>query len=503
MAKKDITSMRNTLEFLREEGEVLAIDGEVDPIYEIAGIEKALEEGPAFLFENIKGYPNVRCLGNVFSRKERIAKIFDVADPKDIKFKCLEAVKNPISPKVVEEAPCQEVVITQDIDIMATLPLMKQTERDGGRFLGSGNTLLMGKYFEGGSHISFNRMSFRGKDWSSIHAMRGTHLGDAALLEHRGEKIPITYNISTPPAVMMIAGGGSIHTLIPRGADELSMAGGLQGSPVEIVKAKTVDTYAIANSEWVIEGYIDTTQRVWETEEAEKIGKMGVAPFFPEWPGYLGRALRTVKFQATALTHRKDKPIFFTPLAASFEGDIGNSHREALFYELAQRVFAGLVIDVNILHSIKSSGGVVFQVRKRRQADEGQQRSILAAALTASTGLRLAIAVDEDVDIYSADELLWAITTRVNPGTDIIQGIGGGMQMILMPMERTEAGIEARYEGGLAIDATIPLSLKANFERAHYPVDRIDLRKWLSEDQIAAAKASQSEYARIMAKIGG
>ena len=74
-----ITDIRRTIEFLEERGELLVVKGEVDPIYEIAGIQKALENGPVLLFENIKGYPAVRDIGNIFSREERVAALFGVA----------------------------------------------------------------------------------------------------------------------------------------------------------------------------------------------------------------------------------------------------------------------------------------------------------------------------------------------------------------------------------------------------------------------------------------
>jgi UbiD family decarboxylase len=110
MFQKDITSMRGTIEFLKEQNMVLEVKGEVDPIYEIAGIQKAFENGPVLLFKHIKGYPNVLNVANVFSRTEIAAKIFDVADPKKLKFKGVDAIRHPIPPKIVEEAPCQEVI---------------------------------------------------------------------------------------------------------------------------------------------------------------------------------------------------------------------------------------------------------------------------------------------------------------------------------------------------------------------------------------------------------
>ncbi len=79
---------------------------------------------------------------------------------------------------------------------------------------------------------------------------------------------------------------GMVHlnaAVWPTGEDEIGAAGALQGSPVEIVRAKTVDAYAIANAEWVIEGYIMPSERVWETEEAKRLGRQGETMLHPEW----------------------------------------------------------------------------------------------------------------------------------------------------------------------------------------------------------------------------
>lgn len=508
MANKDITSLRGTLEFLKEEGELLTVKKEVDPILEIAGIEKALDNGPALLFENIKGYPGVRNTANVLSRRDRVARIFDVEKPEMVKFKCMEAIRFPKAPVEVKDAPCQEVVITDNINVMGTLPIMKHTERDGARILGGGNTFVCKKYFRGGTHVSFNRMSFRGNDWGSISFGSGNHLEWVAYIEHRDETIPITINIGTPPAVIATAAAGFLHHIVPIGSDELGFAGALQGSPVEIVKAKTVDAYSIAQSEWVIEGYVNSKERVWETEEAEKLGRIGIAPFFPEWTGYLGRAYRLLKFHVTAITHRKDRPIFYSPLAHGFETDIGGAiFREACFLELADRLRPGLVKDVNILEGIAGwAGHIVFQVQKKRRADDGHQRNLLTGALNAAGGLRLAIAVDEDVNIYSPEDVLWALTTRLNPASGIIRVAAGGMGQALMPMERVGIAMEGSDDiqqgGGIALDATIPYNAKWNFERAKHPVDKIDLSSFLSNEELAAIKKQQAPYARYLSLRG-
>ena len=72
-------------------------------------------------------------------------------------------------------------------------------------------------------------------------------------------------------------------------------------------------------------------------------------------------------------------------------------------------------------------GGVVFQVKKRRARDEGLQKNLLTAALSSSLSARIAIAVDDDINIYLADDLLWAIATRVDPRKDLTIVAEGGM----------------------------------------------------------------------------
>ena len=257
----------------------------------------------------------------------------------------------------------------------------------------------------------------------------------------------------------------------------------------------------MANSEWVIEGFVDRDVTVWESEEAEKLGKGGELPFFPEWTGYIGRTYKSHKFQVTAITHRKDRPVFYTPLAYSFEVDfLCSGFREACFYELADRIRPGLVVDVNILPGLASWGAhVIFQVKKTRPSDEGYQFNILASALSAAPGMALAVMVDEDVNIYSADDILWALTTRVSPERSIITGTGGAMGQVMMPAERIFARGRPRHDVGLGIDATVPYAHRDYFERGKYPVDRVDLKKWLSSEEISNARALQNDYAKFLA----
>jgi UbiD family decarboxylase len=494
---KTITSMRDTFESFKEE--FIVIDRPVDPIYEIAGIQKALEGSYAVLFTNITGYPGTRSVGNLFGHPDMLAKIFGLSGPAELKFKCREAISHPVEPRIVNDAPCQEVVITENIDVMGVMPIIKHSPRDGARILGGGNYLFGGKSFRGGMDLAFKRTHFRGKDWASVWIGPGSHSERLITTELRGKRLDLTLNVATPPAVNVVAAACFLPTIVPSGANEVAFAGGLQGEPVDLVKARTVDAYAIANAEWVVEGYIDTKEKVWETDEAERIGevkKRGMAPpFFPEWQGYLGRAIKSYKLQVTAITHRKDRPTLFTPLARSLEHDhMTTPFREACFYELAERIEPGFVTDVHIMPGLAAHRShVIFQVKKRRPRDEGVQKELIAAFLASDPLVQMVVAVDQDVDIYSAHDVLWAIITRCDADAGMLKS----------PSVRS-----AVYEGvypsskGVGFDATIPWSERDLFERAHYPSDTIDLRKWISEEQIKAAQALQSDYAKLLAKTG-
>ena len=507
--QKDISSLRSTLEYLKENGELVSTDVEVDPHLEVAAIQKHFDGGAPLLWEKVKGYPNARICNNIYATAERIARLFDVDDPRKFKFKAVEAIRQPLPPIVVKDAPCQEVVITRDVDVWDVVPMISHSKTDPGRTLGAGNTVVRGQHFWGGSHIGYNRMNFRGPDYSSFQISPGSHMDQIATHWYKKGPIPVTINIGVPPACTMMAGAGFTYVILPRGCDELGVAGALQGFPVELVKARTQDAWSIANAEYVIEGYVDTTQKVWESPLAEKEDQQGKYDFHPEWSGYMGKAYRTYKFQATAITHRKDRPLYYGLIVHAMDDHfIDVTMREACFLELAERIVPGLCIDTNIPMGMTDWGGVIFQVQKRRSRDEGLQRNILSAALSISLGAKLGIVVDEDVDIYNMEDIMWALATRVNPKDDILTVCEGGFGQTFQPAERSSAGdrqwtqSNIRFSGGMAIDATRPFIYKDAFRRASYEVDMVDLAKFYTKDQIKKAKETQVDYAKFMADRG-
>lgn len=513
MLKDHLRSLRKNLEWLKKEGVVLETDHEIDPRCEMAAIQKSMDGGPPILFNNVKDYPNARLATNVFGSDKITANMFGCKDRKELKFKIHESILQPTAPVIVDKAPCQEVVIDKDIDVWPVIPMIQHTPKDPGRTLGAGKTVASPKEFWGGWHISYNRMSFREdqhwKDKATFQISPGSHTDQIATHFYKKKPIPFSINIGIPPAATLMAGAGFMYTILPRGCDELGIAGSIQGFPLEMVKCKTIDAYAIAEAEYVLEGYLDTTEKLWEHPQAEKENVQGRYPFHPEWSGYMGKSYRTWRFNVTCITHRKDKPIYDPLIVHGYEDhNIDVLAREACFFELAERISPGFCVDTHIPMCFPDWGGVVFQVKKRRARDEGYPRNILAAALSCSLGARLGIVVDTDVNIYSADDLLWAMATRVDAVDDIMRVAPGGMGQTFQPAERSSAGNKQwtqnniRFSGAIGMDATVPLIYQEDFERASYPVEMVDLKDWFSKDQIEKAKSYQESYAKWFSEVG-
>ncbi len=513
MAKEELRSLRATLEALKKEGLVLETDREVDPKLEMAAIQKRLDGGPPLIFNKVKGYSNARLATNVMGSDKIIAKMFGFKDRKSLKFRIHESILQPIPPKIVEKAPCQEVVVDKNIDVWPVIPMIQHTQTDPGRTLGAGKTGASPKQFWGGWHISYNRMNFREdlgwKNHSTFQISPGSHTDQIATKYYKKEPIPFTINIGIPPAATLTAGAGFMYTILPRGSDELGIAGAIQGFPLEMVKCKTIDAYAIAEAEYVLEGYLDTTKKVWESPLAEKEQKQGVYPFHPEWSGYMGKAYRTYQFNVTAITHRTDRPIYDPLIVHGYDNhNIDVICREACFFELAERISPGFCVDTHIPMCIPDWGGVIFQVKKRRVRDEGYPKNILAAALSCSLGARFAMVVDPDINIYSTDDLMWALSTRVDAKEGLTIVAPGGMGQTFQPAERSSAGerewtqSNIRFSGAIGVDATVPYQYRDAFLRASYPIDVVNLKNWFTNEQIEKAESFQEPYAKWFSETG-
>ena len=510
-----LRSLPATIEWLRREGLLMETDAEVSGDLQLTGIQKHFDGSYPILFNNVKGYPQVRAITNFFANMDIVDRMFGWEDRTQRTRKLAHALTHPIKSEIVSaaDAPVMQEVITEDLDVNKYIFPIRHTHLESEITIGSGNSVVVGEKFWGGSHIGYNRMNFRWGNVGTFQISPGSHMWQVMTQYYRDEPVPLTVNFGLPAAATLLAGGGFYYVVLPRGGDELGAAGAVQGFPIRLVKAATVDAYAVADAEYSLEGYLHPRDKRYETAESEKADIQGRFHFHPEWAGYMGKAYKAPTFHVTAITMRKrsQRPFIYPMGVHMYDcNNIDTTVREAAFFELCERIQPGLIQDVNIPFPMTDWAGCILQVKKRLKTDDGFVRNFLSAAFACSSGLRLAIAVDHDVDIYSMDDIIWSLTTRVNPKDDVWSPVPGGAGQTFIPEQRLTAGnaqwtaMNTRFEGGMAIDATVPFGYENDFMRPVYPIDKVDVSKWFGDEEIAKGKAlmKTQSWAEVLARTG-
>lgn len=478
---EQLYDLRKVLEELKEiPGQYHETDVEIDPNAEISGVyryigaggtvERPTQEGPAMTFNNIKGFPNVRVnIGTMASRK-RVGHILH-HDYKDLGHLLNKAVENPVKPVKVskDQAPAQEVVhlaTDDDFDIRRLIAAPTNTEYDAGPYITTG--LVYGSTPDKSmSDVTIHRMVLEDKDTIGIYIMPGgRHIG-AFLSEYQklNKPMPITINIGLDPAILI--GATFEPPTTPLGYNELWVAGALRNEPVQLVDSIAVDEVGIARSEFIIEGEILPNETIQEDINTHTGHAM------PEFPGYNGPAnpaLNVIKVKA--VTHRKDNPIMQTTIGPSEEHvSMAGIPTEASIFNLVDKAIPGKVLNV---YNPPAGGGklmTIMQIRKENPADEGIQRQAALLAFSSFKELKTVILVDEDVDIFDMNDVMWTINTRFQAHKDIMS-LEGMRNHPLDPSERPEYSPEhIRVRGmssKLVLDGTVPFDMRDQFERAKF-----------------------------------
>src|SRR5207237_1167035 len=177
--------------------------------------------------------------------------------------------------------------------------------------------------------------------WKSRQA-RTRKLADALTHPLACEQgIPLTMCFCVRAACTLIAGGGFDYVVLPRGGDELGAAGAVHGFPVRLVKARTVDAWAVADCELVLEGHLRPRDKRYETKEAEDHDTQGRYHFHPEWAGYMGKAYKAPTFHVTAITRRRPptKPVIYALGVHMLDcHNIDSTVRSSAIFELCERL---------------------------------------------------------------------------------------------------------------------------------------------------------------------
>src|ERR1043165_4804692 len=268
-----IRDLRGAIEWLRQNGDLVETDKEVDPDLEITGIQKQLDRGCPILFKNIKGKPYHRCITNLFGDMNVINKMFGWKDHADRTRKLAHALTHPLKPVIIDQkdAPVQEEVFENPAEANDFVVPIRHTNVEPELTVGSGNRLISGEYFDGGTDLGYNRMNFRWGNVGTFQISPGSHMWQVVSKYYKSNKlVPITMNFGLPPSCTLMAGAGFDYVILPQGCDEVGSAGAVQGSPVRLVKARTVDALSVADAEVVLEGYVNPRDRRFDTREREK-----------------------------------------------------------------------------------------------------------------------------------------------------------------------------------------------------------------------------------------
>jgi 4-hydroxy-3-polyprenylbenzoate decarboxylase len=475
---KQCNDLRSILEKLKEvPGELLYTDEPVDPHAELAGVyryigaggtvQRPTRVGPAMVFNHIKGFENVQVLIGLLASRKRVGLIFGV-EPDRLGFLLKDAAKTPILPITIpqEGAICQEVVYRADeegFDIRKILPAPTNTEEDAGPYVTIGMAYAS-DLETGQSDVTIHRLCLQSKDEISMFFAPGRHIDVfRKKAEAAGKPLPISISIGVDPAIEI--GACFEPPTTPLGFDELSIAGSLRGQAVELVDCLTVNAKAIANAEFVIEGELLPAARVREDQNTNT-GKA-----MPEFPGYTGPANPSLPvIKVKAITHRRN-PIMQTVIGPSEEHvSLAGIPTEASILQMVENAMPGKLVNV---YAHSSGGGkfmAVLQFKKSIASDEGRQRQAALLAFSAFSELKHVIIVDEDVDIFDSNDVLWALNTRYQGDVDTIF-IPGVRCHPLDPSQSPEYSHTIQDVGiscKVIFDCTVPFHLKDKFKRAKF-----------------------------------
>ncbi len=426
--------IRDFVKFLDRNGELAKIRREVDPRYEMGSILKEYERrGKAVLFERVKG-SKIPAIGGLYQDWRRIG----LALGQTGKFGQQEmyemfssGILNPIPPVQTDVCPWKEVVIRGgDID-MTKLPVPTLFADDGGPYITAGIGVCRNPETNA-YNIGVYRMQVTGPDRILVWAFPGSDLHYIyKACEKKGEELDFAVLIGADPAVF-----ASAVSKIPPDVDELAVAGALRGKGIGVARCETVDLSVPVLTEIVLEGKINPKARTQD------------GPFADHGGIYKGGPSPTMRI--SAICHRKN-PMFQVVLA-------GDSGEHCTTSEILACFWGRDILDDlrSKFNNVKDAclfwrGGtkkwLVASLSDKKSDKEPQEivteifnfKGSKYRTMPVSSFLRSAIIVNDDVDIYDAEEVIWAVGTRLAN---------------CYPIEEDKS---KRYEIRVGFDATKPI----------------------------------------------
>lgn len=405
--------IRDYIQKLEEYNEIVYIKDEVDWNLEIGAVTRRTYDlqGPAVLFENIKGYSrDYRILCGIISTFRRFAIAMDMPPESSVKQmirEYYERIKTPLPPQTVSTGMCKQNKITDPSKIdLSMFPAPKWNQRDGGRYLGTFSAIVTKDPETGWINVGNYRMMIHDARSTGMLISPTQHIGYHFMkYKALNKPMPCAVAIGVDPIVELAACGRFQANI-----SEYDMAGALRKAPVKLVKCETLDLEVPADAEIVLEGYIDPNK-------SKKEGPLG------EYIGYYSDAvINRPVFDVHCVTYRSQpiytgsaegKPIVEDHLLMS----ISNSaiSRKNLIDDL------GIPAIEDIAYHPWSPANHLVVVSTNGNPYPGHDKHIASALWASKVGSRAdwVIIVNKDIDITNMDEVVWAMCTRCKPDRDI------------------------------------------------------------------------------------
>jgi 2,5-furandicarboxylate decarboxylase 1 len=424
--------LREFLGALSDRGDLVRVTDEVDWEYQAVALtrQSSAVDGPALFFENMRD-SGFGCLSGLFGASRRVA----LALGHEYEYLLRnfgELETRYIAPELGSgAAPCQEVVVTgDDVDVLS-MPLLRHFELDGGRYLTAG--LQVAKDPETGvANVSIHRQLPLDRNHLTLFAPLGRHLRTIIERWHdRGEPAHVAVVLGADPVTQLAS-----QARAPYGVDEFSIAGGMRGEPLEMVRCRTVDLDVPAHAEIILEGVIEP-------------GRLEPDGPFGEYPGTYSEAKPAPVMRVTAITHRRgafyQNTLTGTPMTENHW--MMQPSATALAWREALRISPD-IRSVHVTPGGTSRHHVVVSMKKRHPAEP---RNLMLALMAANLGAKLVTVVDEDIDPYDLQQVEWAVNTRMQADKDVV------IVPDLYSPTLDPSAPAARTSAKMGIDATAPL----------------------------------------------
>ncbi|GAP77065.1 4-hydroxy-3-polyprenylbenzoate decarboxylase [Pseudoalteromonas ruthenica] len=418
--------LRDFIALLEKRGELKRISQPIDTYLEMTEIaDRTLRaKGPALLFENPKGY-DIPVLANLFGTPERVALGMGQDNVEALREvgKLLAFLKEPEPPKGIKEAigqlpvfkqvlnmpakevkkaPCQQVVLAGEQVDLTRLPIQHCWPGDAAPLITWGLTVTKGPYKKR-QNLGIYRQQLLGKNKIIMRWL--SHRGGALdfqewCKEHPGEPYPVSVALGADPATIL----GAV-TPVPDTLSEYAFAGLLRGGKTEVVKSVSNDLQVPASAEFVLEGYIAQDERAPEGPYGDHTGYYNEVDDFP---------VMTV----THVTHREN-PIYhstYTGRPPDEPAILGVALNE-VFVPILQKQFPEIV-DFYLPPEGCSYRMAVVTMKKQYPGHAKRVMMGVWSFLRQFMYTKFVIVCDDDVNARDWNDVIWAITTRMDPARD-------------------------------------------------------------------------------------